>query len=186
MLRPRCGDFIYSQLEMDSIIEDMKEFHANGIDGYVFGALTADKQIDDQNCKFVKQHSNGLPITFHRAIDLTDPLLLEDNLAKIESLGFSRLLTSGLKGTAELGIENITKLRQCSKSLIVMPGAGVNLKNVEMILSATGCKEFHSSASVKTTAEDTQLQQEDINFGKIIQTDASIVRSFVKIGQQFL
>lgn len=182
MLRPRCGDFVYSQLEMNCILEDMKELHASGVDGFVFGALTVDKKIDEHCCTLVKQHSNSLPLTFHRAIDITDPLMLEENVAKIENLGFNRILTSGLKTTAELGIDNITKIQQYSKSIIVIPGAGVNLKNVEMILNATGCKEFHSSASSKLVGDI----QEDINFGKIILTDVSIVRSFVKIGEQFL
>lgn len=183
MLRPRCGDFVYSQLEMDCVLEDMKNLHANGVDGFVFGALTIDKKIDEHCCSLVKQHSNSLPLTFHRAIDITDPLLLAENVAKIESLGFSRVLTSGLKSTAELGIENITKMQQYSKGgIIVMPGAGVNLNNVEMILTATGCKEFHSSASIKVV----DGVQEDINFGKIMVTDADIVQNFVKIGKQFL
>lgn len=182
MLRPRCGDFVYSQLEMDCILEDMKDLHANGVDGFVFGALTIDKKINEHSCTLVKQHSNSLPLTFHRAIDITDPLMLAENVAKIESLGFSRILTSGLKTTAELGIENITKMKEYSKSIIVMPGAGVNLKNAETILTATVCKEFHSSASIKMVGD----VQEDINFGKVMLTDADIVRNFVKIGQQFL
>lgn len=167
---------------MDCILEDMKELHANGADGFVFGALTIDKKIDEHCLTLVKQHSNSLPLTFHRAIDVTDPTMLAENVTKIESLGFSRILTSGLKSTAEQGIENITKMRQHSKSLIVMPGAGVNLKNAEAILTATGCKEFHSSASIKIVNE----VPEKINFGTIIQTDADIVRSLVKIGQQFM
>jgi len=182
MLRPRCGDFVYSELEMDCILEDMKQLHANGVDGFVFGSLTKDKQIDEHYCTLVKQHSHNLPLTFHRAIDITDPLMLAENLAKIESLGFNRVLTSGFKSTAELGIENITKMQQSSKNIIVMPGAGINLKNVETILTTTGCKEFHSSASLKVVDD----MEEDINFGKIMSTDAGIVRSLVAIGQQFL
>lgn len=160
----------------------MKELHANGADGFVFGALTVDKKIDEQSCTLVKQHSNSLPLTFHRAIDITDPTMLIENVAKIESLGFRRILTSGLKITAEQGVENILKIQQSSKNLIVIPGAGINLKNVETILTTTGCKEFHSSASNKMV-NDTA---EEIDFGKILLTDAEIVRSFVKIGQQFL
>lgn len=168
---------------MDCILEDMKEFSVNGVDGFVFGALTVDKKIDENCCTLVKQHSNSLPLTFHRAIDITDPTMLTENVAKVESLGFNRILTSGLKTSAEQGIENISKMKRSSKNLIIMPGAGVNLKNLEGILTATGCKEFHSSASIKTVNE---IVPEDINFGKIILTDADIVKSFVKIGQQFL
>lgn len=183
MLRPRCGDFVYSQIEMDCILEDMKELHVNGADGFVFGALTVDRKIDENHCTLVKQHSNSLPLTFHRAIDITDPTLLTENVTKIEQMGFNRILTSGLHRTAEQGIETIAKMQQCSKNVIVVPGAGVNLKNVETILSATGCKEFHSSASIKTIND---APEEDINFGKIMQTDVDTVRSLVKIGQQFL
>lgn len=183
MLRPRCGNFVYSQIEMDCILEDMKELHANGVDGFVFGALTVDKQIDEVHCTLVKQHSNSLPLTFHRAIDITDPAMLTENVTKIESLGFNRILTSGLELTAEQGVERIGNMQQFSKNVIVVPGAGINLKNVETILSQTGCKEFHSSASIKTV---DSAPEEDIDFGKIMQTDADIVRNLVTIGQQFL
>lgn len=168
---------------MDCILEDMKELNVHGVDGFVFGALTADRKIDENNCRLVKQHSNSLPLTFHRAIDITDPDTLTENVVLIERLGFNRILTSGLKGTAEQGIENVTKMQQCTENVIVIPGAGVNLNNIETILTATGCKEFHSSASVKTVVEAVPG---DIDFGRIIQTDADIVRSLVKIGQQFL
>ncbi|KAJ6632870.1 Copper homeostasis protein cutC like [Pseudolycoriella hygida] len=182
MLRPRCGDFVYSPMEMEWILEDMKELHDNGADGFVFGALTVDKNIDEPSCLLVKKHSNSLPLTFHRAIDITNPNLLEENVEKIVSLGFSRILTSGLKTTAEEGIENISKMQQLSKNVVIMPGAGINLNNVESILTATGCKEFHSSASIKTVTKT----REDIDFGKVILSDAEIVKNFVKIGQQFL
>ncbi|XP_037036462.1 copper homeostasis protein cutC homolog isoform X2 [Bradysia coprophila] len=183
MLRPRCGNFVYSQLEMDCILEDMTELNANGVDGFVFGALTDDRKIDEDHCTLVKQHSNALPLTFHRAIDITDTTVLTENVAKIERLGFNRILTSGLQRTAELGMENIAKMQQCSKNIIVVPGAGINLKNVETILSTTGCKEFHSSASIKTIDD---APDGDIDFGKIMRTDSDIVRNLVKIGQQFL
>lgn len=183
MLRPRCGNFVYSQLEMDCILDDMKELHANGVDGFVFGALTIDRKINESQCAVVKQHSNGLPLTFHRAIDITDVQDIEKNVATIERLGFNRILTSGLKTTAERGMETITKMRECSGSVIIVPGSGVNLKNVETILTATGCKEFHSSASIKAI---DGVEEEEINFGRVMQTDADIVRNFVKIGQQFL
>lgn len=182
MLRPRCGNFIYSHLEMDCILEDMKELYSNGIDGFVFGALTADEQIDEHSCTLVKENSKSLPITFHRAIDVTDPLMLAENVARIESLGFSRILTSGLASTAEFGITNIAKMQSFAKTIIVMPGAGINLDNVTKILLTTGCMEFHSSASLKMVGS----MQEGINFGKIISTNADIVRSFIKIGQTFL
>lgn len=182
MLRPRCGDFVYSENEMDCILEDMKGLSANGVDGFVFGALTVDKKINENQCASVKQHSNSLPLTFHRAVDITDPLTITETVETIERLGYNRILTSGLKRTAEDGMETIRQMKQCAKSAIVMPGAGVNLKNVETILITTGCKEFHSSASIKRIDD----VQEEINFGKIMQTDADIVKRFVKIGQQFL
>lgn len=172
---------------MDCILDDMKALHASGADGFVFGALTIDKAIDESRCTLVKQHSNALPLTFHRAIDITDPAMLRENVARIESLGFSRILTSGLKRSAEEGVDNICKMMKAGTPIIVMPGAGVNLKNAEAILTATGCKEFHSSASVKAIVDPAiPTQPEGIDFGRVIRTDAEVVRSFVKIGQQFL
>lgn len=186
MLRPRRGnDFIYSEMEMECILSDMNDFKEHKVDGFVFGALKANRQIDDENCKRVIENCSGLPVTFHRAFDLTKKENLKENCYLIKSLGFNRLLTSGLEKTAELGVLNIKEI--CSylgSSVKVMPGAGINLTNLKYIMEETGCEEFHASAR---TIKKDEVDASKISMGSdgdsepVLVTDVNIVRELVGI-----
>lgn len=130
------------------MINDVNYFKANGADGIVFGALTDDFQIDIESCKrIMSAWGEENPATFHRAFDQTKIEEIEKNIKIIKEIGFSRILTSGLEETAEKGVENLKKIEKIARNLnlIVMPGAGVNSANTEMILRETDCKEIHGS-----------------------------------------
>lgn len=156
MLRPHGKiSYQHSDTDMEIIREDMEALIANDVDGFVFGALTADRDIDVDKCRQVVEHARGLPVTFHRAFDMTVPENINRNLDSIAQCGFSRLLTSGLAETAEIGIETITKIKKYVDekhyNVIIMPGCGITTKNAEHILQTSGCKEFHASAKIKAT-----------------------------------
>lgn len=173
----------------------MQLFHKIGIDGFVFGALNSDNKIDEESCKIIKSNSCNLPLTFHRAFDLTVPEKLEENYRKIENLGFTRILTSGLEANCKCGIERIQKLNDMG-NLIIMPGGGINPDNAYEILQKTKCKEFHASARRKSTSNN-ESQELNVNINKIamgsgklesenlLLTDCNIVRELVKIGQKY-
>lgn len=130
---------------MESLLIDLQEFKARGADGFVFGALTEDGQIDVVNCSRVVQAAAPLTVTFHRAFDVAqgDP---EAHLQTIIELGFKRLLSSGQQCNAEAGLENIAKWNQVyGHSITIMPGAGINPGNLTTIVEKSGCREFHSS-----------------------------------------
>uniref|UniRef100_A0A6E8V1Y0 Copper homeostasis protein cutC homolog n=1 Tax=Anopheles coluzzii TaxID=1518534 RepID=A0A6E8V1Y0_ANOCL len=160
MIRCRRGsDFCYSAQEMNAMLWDMRLLKQNGADGFVFGALdpSSSGRVHRQHCEQVVVAAGELPLTFHRAIDCTEEGALGENLELIAELGFSTVLTSGLKPTAEQGMETIAKMREIAdqltgKSLRVMPGSGVSTQNARQILQRTGCDAIHGSASITKPA----------------------------------
>lgn len=194
MLRPH-GRISYeiSETDLETILTDMDGLRDNGVDGFVFGALTSDRNIDVEKCKTVIKHANGLPVTFHRAFDMTIPTEKFENVKRIAECGFSRILTSGFSETAELGANVLADIQRFildnKLNLILMPGCGVTIKNAEYILETTGCKEFHASAKVKVVEElvknpgDTKAISKEIENNSYSVTDREIVRQLVSISK---
>ncbi len=154
MIRPHDGGFVYSEDDLRTMIGSIRVAKSLGIQGVVFGALTPDRKIDLESCKRLLEHSDGLEVTFHRAIDVAaDPL---DALAAIEQLGFSRVLTSGQNSTAIEGAGVIRQMVQQSTVIKVLAGSGVNASNVTELIKQTGVQEVHASASITTSEAQTQ------------------------------
>ncbi|XP_043912653.1 copper homeostasis protein cutC homolog isoform X2 [Protopterus annectens] len=121
MIRPRGGDFLYSDREVEVMKADIHLAKSHGVDGIVFGALREDGRIDAELCSELLAVSRPLPVTFHRAFDLVhDPIIAIETLI---SLGFERVLTSGCDSTALEGLPVIRRLIEQAKGrIIVMPG----------------------------------------------------------------
>ena len=144
LIRPREGDFVYNEAEVESMLHDIRLAKRLGANGVVIGALKADGSIDEDTIRRLVEESEGLSITFHRAFDVCSQPL--QALEQIVDLGCHRLLTSGQAATAEQGIPLIKKLvGLASERLIIMPGAGVNVENARHILAETGAHEIHGS-----------------------------------------
>lgn len=145
LIRPRGGDFLYSEAEVRLMTEDILMAREAGADGIVVGALTADGDVDMRAMRLFMEVAGTMSVTFHRAFDLCrDP---EEALERIVELGCSRLLTSGQAATAFAGIPLLKCLvEQASGRLSVMPGCGVSADNAAQILQATGAVEIHASA----------------------------------------
>ena len=144
LIRPREGDFVYNEEEVESMLGDIRLAKKLGTNGVVIGALRPDGSIDEATIRRLVDEAEGLSITFHRAFDVCSQPL--EALEQIISLGCHRLLTSGQAPTAEQGIPLIKKLvEQSAGRIIIMPGAGVNVNNVHKILSETGANEIHGS-----------------------------------------
>lgn len=174
MLRPtNKNDYIVTDDEMEIIRTDLELLHENGADGFVFGALTIDRQIDIAKCNEIVGIAHDLPVTFHRAFDETRPEDKEMNLNILQDAGFSRVLTSGYAATAERGLTELIELCTIAEKLIIMPGCGVNEKNVNDILSETKCREFHASAKIRKSRT-------------FFVTDENQVKLLVDIGKNFL
>ena len=145
MIRPRGGNFTYSLLEKKVMLKDIEMAITNKADGIVFGALNADGTIDHEFCKEVMLACNGIPTTFHRAIDLCEKPL--DGIDFLAGIGVQNILTSGGQIKAEQGIEQINIMhKHANDSIQIMAGSGVNAENI-LSFAKLGLTHFHSSAS---------------------------------------
>lgn len=145
LIRPRAGDFLYNDDELDVMHHDIETCLSLGCDGVVFGVLDADARVDVARCKPLLSAAGGMGVTFHRAFDMTRdlPRALEDVVA----LGAERVLTSGGAISAIAGADTIRKLiEQATGRIVVMPGAGVRAANIAALAQATGASEIHASA----------------------------------------
>lgn len=145
LIRPRAGDFLYSDLECETMHRDIEACVALGCDGVVLGVLDAEGRVDGARCRALIAAAGKLGVTFHRAVDLSqDPAqALED----IVALGCERILTSGTCASAPDGVGLICDLvRQAAGRIAVMPGAGITAQNIAALAEATGACEFHASA----------------------------------------
>ena len=145
IIRPRGGDFLYSDLEVERMAADIAVCRELGVDGVVFGCLKADGTLDMDKNRYLMQCSHGMSVTLHRAFDrAADPVqALEDAIA----LGFDRILTSGQQPKAIQGVELLAQLhREAAGRIILMAGSGVTEENILDIREATGLTEFHFSA----------------------------------------
>ena len=145
MVRPREGDFTYSELEMELVLREIELFKQAGADGIVCAALTSDAQIDIPMVKQMVAAANPLPFTFHRAFDhVLEPFTA---LEQLIDCGCARILTSGQEPSVFEG-QNLVKqlIEKANGRIGILPGAGVNSKNVKEIIDYTGCSEIHLSA----------------------------------------
>ncbi|NXD36363.1 CUTC protein, partial [Copsychus sechellarum] len=151
MIRPRGGDFLYSDREVEVMKADIRLAKLHGADGLVFGALTEDGRIDTELCTALLAVCRPLPVTFHRAFDMVhDPLVALETLI---SLGFERVLTSGCDSSALEGLSLIKRLAEqvmsstrCVTSDLFPPGGGITERNLQRILEGSTASEFHCSA----------------------------------------
>jgi len=142
MVRPRGGDFCYSEVEFETMLRDVQLFKENGANAIVFGILTPEGEIDVERSKKIIEAARPLPVTFHRAIDMTKDL--NKSLEILISLGVERVLTSGGEPTVMEGILKLKELvEQAGDRIVVMPGCGITEKNFEYLASVVGAKEYH-------------------------------------------
>lgn len=144
MIRPRGGDFLYSEEEFSIMLEDAKLCRQLGCEGIVTGFLKADGTIDRERTARIVETVYPLGVTFHRAFDrCADPFAALEIL--IET-GCERVLTSGQQPTAPEGVELIARLNAAAdQRIIIMPGAGVTPATIGELREKTGCTEFHAS-----------------------------------------
>lgn len=147
LVRPRGGDFVYSEAEVQEMLDSIESCRQLGAAGVVIGALRSDGSVDMEAMgRLVSAAWTGrrMSVTFHRAFDVcTNPSgAFED----IISLGCDRLLTSGHEATAYEGRHFIGELvRKSAGRIVVMAGCGVRPSNIEAIASASSAPEYHSS-----------------------------------------
>ncbi len=145
MIRPRGGDFCYSDAEFAVMQHDVRVAKELGADGVVFGILTPAGDIDVERMAALIAQARPLAVTCHRAFDMArDPRrALEDLIG----LGVERVLTSGGESSALEGLDLLVELTQQARGrIVVMPGGGINERNIGKIVAATAAAEVHVSA----------------------------------------
>ena len=178
LIRPREGDFVYSESELQTMLEDIRFCAEAGVDGVVIGALTNNGTLDTAACRRLVEAAGTMHKTFHRAFDVcTNP---SETLEQIITLGFDRLLTSGQQADALSGASLIASLvKQSAGRIVIMPGAGINPTNIAEIQRLTGAAEFHSSARAPITRTGTEKGSEAFGTLSELRTSREVVRALV-------
>jgi copper homeostasis protein len=147
MIRPRGGDFCYSQVEFEIMKYDIDMAKKLGADGVVIGILLPNGTVDRERVGELVELARPMNITFHRAFDMArDP---HQALEALIALGVDRVLTSGQEITAFEGMDLIASLvQEAADRIVVMPGGGIHERNIQKIVERTGVKEVHAGAPV--------------------------------------
>ncbi|MBO7318369.1 MAG: copper homeostasis protein CutC [Bacteroidales bacterium] len=184
LIRPRGGDFLYNESEVDTMVQDITVARKLGADGVVIGALTADGDIDMAVCRRLIESAGNMRITFHRAFDMCCDAYkaLED----VITLGCHRILTSGQATTAQSGIALIKQLVERAEGRIsIMPGCGVNATNAAEILNKSGATEIHASAR-SVVKSGMRYRHHDVNMGNSnmeeydhMESDVTLIKNIV-------
>lgn len=166
IIRPRGGDFLYTDAEFELMKSDIKICKQFGCDGVVIGILNKDGLVDKKRCSQLVELAYPLGVTYHRAFDrVYNPAqALED----VIDIGCERILTSGLQPNAIDGAAQIaTLIKQADERIIIMPGSGVRSDNIIALANKTGAKEFHSSARKNI---DSKMKYSNIAMNEKLQT----------------
>ena len=144
LVRPRGGDFIFSEDEIQTMLKDIRLCKSLGVNGVVIGALRPDGGVDMACMRRLIEEARPLSITFHRAFDECSDV--RDCLEDVIALGCDRLLTSGHEKNALEGRFTIAELvKQAAGRIIIMAGCGVRPSNINIIAESTKAEEYHSS-----------------------------------------
>ncbi len=187
IIRPRGGDFLYSDLEYVIIRRDIQRCKDIGVNGIVIGFLTADGRIDIERTREIVELASPLSVTFHRAFDMTrDPF---EALEDLKRTGVERILTSGQMNKVTESIPVIQRLiRQSGDAIIIMPGAGLDETNIREFSRKVKAREYHATLR---SAVDSRMEyrRSDVYMGglpeipefSIKETDVQRVRKFVNV-----
>lgn len=185
LLRPRFGDFLYSEEELEILIRQAKLFSKAGADNLVIGCLTADGHLDLDAMNRITEAAAGTPINLHRAFDMCRDMgkALED----AKKLGVVSILTSGGYASALEGMDVLDRLNKNADNIHIMAGAGLNAKNIEIIKNNSSITDFHMSGK-KVLQSKMEYRNPRVNMGlptlseyEIWQTDTDAIRAVKEV-----
>ncbi|MBE5800564.1 MAG: copper homeostasis protein CutC [Clostridiales bacterium] len=163
LIRPRFGDFLFTEDEKREQLEQIAQLKALGAHGAVVGALKPDGSLDVEFLKECRAAAQGLSLTLHRAFDVCRDA--EEALEQAIAIGVDTILTSGQKATAIEGAALITQLTaKAGERIVIMPGSGINAGNIAQLRDAAHARAFHLSAK-KTVLSDMVFRREGVPMG---------------------
>ena len=181
LLRPRFGDFLYSEEELEVLIRQAKMFAEAGADNLVIGCLTADGRLDLEAMKKIMDAAGETPCNLHRAFDMCRDL--DEALEDAKTLGVKSILTSGGHASAKEGAKVLDNLKKNAGDIDIMAGAGMNAQNIKFMLNTTSITSFHMSGK-KVLESKMEYRNPKVSMGlpslseyEIIQTDVHEVRA---------
>lgn len=153
MIRPKAGDFVYTEEEIEQMKQEIDFAKKAGASGVVFGLLTPENKIDEKNTQLLARYASPLPVIFHKAIDVTEnPVESVSILKKIT--GIKRILTSGGEETAMEGVETLKKMiKAAGTELTIIVAGKVTDQNINEIKELTGASELHGKKIVGNLSE---------------------------------
>ena len=164
LIRPRFGDFLYSEAEMEQMCEEIQTFRDLGANGVVIGALTPDGDLDMEKMRRLMDCAGTMDVTLHRAFDMTrDPMrTLEDAI----QLGCKTILTSGQQKDALTGVELLRELYDRANGRIdIMAGCGVKKWNIQEIHDRAGLVVFHTTGRKDALDSGMRYRKEGVSMG---------------------
>ena len=160
LIRPRSGDFMYSEADFDVMLRDIAFAKAQGAQGIVSGVLNTDFTIDAERTKQLIAECGELPFTFHRAFDWTPDVLAA--LELLIDMGAQRILTSGMNVNVNEGYETLLQLLAAARNRIgILPGGGISIDNVMKFKNA-GFSEVHGSLSSSTVGYNHAIKMHSL------------------------
>jgi copper homeostasis protein len=182
LIRPRSGDFTYTDAEIDCMVRDIMYCKTLKCAGIVSGVLTSENEVDEKTMDRLITASEGMEFTFHRAFDWCDEPLKQ--LKKLQKLGIQRLLSSGQKSKAIEGIELLRQLKNASEATLeIMPGGGINIHNILRFRDA-GFKSVHFSATIQKQLlnKAPRVSMHSPAFfteGMLMETDSDLIKKMI-------
>lgn len=145
MIRPRGGNFVYSDFEFAQMQSEIEHFKKLNVDGFVFGILKEDGSLNIEQNKELVVLANPFPCTFHRAFDEVNDV--NQSLEYVIECGFKTILTSGQEKNVIEGIDVLARLvKRANNRIYIMPGGGLRSSNIVLLKERTNASFFHSSA----------------------------------------
>jgi copper homeostasis protein len=186
MIRPRGGDFVFSQKELIVMKQDIRLLGELGADGFVFGILDEKGKVNQAACELLIQAAGDKPCTFHRAFDASSDL--DDSLEKIIHLGFRRILTSGGKNSLTEGLTVVQELLQkAGDRIIIMPGGGSKAEHVPILKQTGLLKEIHSSCKISRPSSNQFINDglsfsgAPLDFSSHLGVDPTLVNEYKEV-----
>lgn len=172
LIRPRFGDFCYTDEEFEIIRRDVKMFREAGADGVVIGILKPDGSLDVERMKILMEEAGTLSVTLHRAFDVcADPM---QALQQAKELGIDTILTSGQKNTAIEGAQLLQELVKAANGDVdILVGSGVKASVIEQLAPQTGATSFHMSGKITLDSPMT-YRKEDVSMGLPMMSEYTI------------